>query len=332
MTWLVTGGAGYIGAHVVHALVSKGHRVVVVDDLSTGRAEIIPEGVRLVRGSILEATVLDEAFRGGVSGVIHIAGYKYAGESVHRPLHTYQQNVVGMMTLLEAMERHGVSTILFSSSAAVYGEVAVPVITEDHPKNPASPYGESKLIGEWLLADQARATGLTHCSLRYFNVVGSGVPGAYDTSPYSLMSLVFGAVQRGEAPKIFGSDYPTPDGTCVRDYIHVQALADAHVVAAEKLLSGEPLLPAYNLGSGVGSTVLEVMSVVGEVTGSGLAPEMVERRAGDPPIVVASGDLAVRDIAWRMDVSLHDMVASAWREYAAAHGRDRGKPLTGGAG
>lgn len=320
MTWLVTGGAGYIGAHVVHALVSRGHQVVVVDDLSTGRAEVIPDSVTLVRGSILDASVLDEAFAGDISGVIHIAGYKYAGESVARPLHTYQQNVVGMVSLLEAMERHGVDTILFSSSAAVYGDVDVSVITEDHPKNPASPYGESKLIGEWLLADQSRATALAHTSLRYFNVVGSGVAGVYDTSPYSLMSLVFGAVARGEAPKIFGSDYPTRDGTCVRDYIHVHALAEAHVVAAEKLLDGVALLPAYNLGSGVGSSVLEVMSVVSEVTGSGMSPEMVARRPGDPATVVASGELARRDLSWQMDVPLADMVQSAWLEWSTAHG------------
>jgi UDP-glucose 4-epimerase len=320
MTWCVTGGAGYIGAHVVSALVSRGHQVVVIDDLSTGRAEVIPDGVTLVEGSILDDSALDKALSDGVDGVIHIAGYKYAGESVDRPLHTYQQNVVGMVRLLEAMERHRVGTILFSSSAAVYGEVDVEVITEDHPKNPASPYGESKLIGEWLLSDQGVATGLTHSSLRYFNVVGSGLPGVYDTSPYSLMSLVFGAITRGESPKIFGSDYPTRDGTCVRDYIHVQALADAHVVAAEKLLEGTPLLPAYNLGSGVGSSVAEVMAAVAEVTGVTFSPEMVARRPGDPATVVASGGLAARDLDWRMDVPLHDMVDSAWREYAAANG------------
>jgi UDP-glucose 4-epimerase len=320
MTWLVTGGAGYIGAHVVHALVRHGHSVIVIDDLSTGRREVVPEGVRLVQGSILDDAALDEAFAEGVSGVIHIAGFKYAGVSVDEPLHTYRQNVVGMVRLLAAMERHGVSTILFSSSAAVYGEVAVDVVTEDHPKNPSSPYGESKLIGEWLIADQAAAVGLAHCSLRYFNVVGSGVSGVFDTSPYSLMSLVFGALSAGSPPKIFGSDYPTRDGTCVRDYIHVATLAEAHVVAAEKLLAGEALAPAYNLGSGVGSSVAEVMECVSSVTGIAFEPERVDRRPGDPATVVASGDLAAKDLGWDMSVSLHDMVSSAWREYAGAHG------------
>jgi UDP-glucose 4-epimerase len=319
MTWLVTGGAGYIGAHVVHALVREGLGAVVIDDLSTGRREVVPDGVPLVVGSILDAPALDEAFSHGVTGVIHIAGFKYAGVSVEQPLHTYNQNVVGTVALLEAMERHAVSTILFSSSAAVYGEVDVPLITEDHPKNPASPYGESKLIGEWLLADQGVARGVAHCSLRYFNVVGSGVDGVYDTSPYSLMSLVFGALVAGDQPKIFGSDYPTRDGTCVRDYIHVQPLAEAHVVAAQKLHAGESLLPAYNLGSGVGSTVAEVMDQVARVTSRSVDPQRVQRRPGDPAMVVASGDLAARDLGWSMGVPLEEMVSSAWREYDRAH-------------
>ena len=324
MTWLVTGGAGYIGGHVVHALVADGEKVVVIDDLSTGRSEVIPEGVPLVVGSILDDAALDEAFSHGVTGVIHIAGFKYAGVSVDEPLHTYQQNVVAMVRLLEAMERHNVSTILFSSSAAVYGDVDVPLITEDHPKNPASPYGESKLVGEWIIADQAHARGLAHSSLRYFNVVGSGVPGIYDTSPYSLASLVFGALTEGRAPKVFGFDYPTRDGSCVRDYIHVQALAETHVVAAKKLAAGETLLPAYNLGSGVGSTVKEVMAMVASVTGIDFTPELVDRRPGDPATVVASGDRAKQDLGWSMSVSLEDMFGSAWREYAAAYGVSSG--------
>jgi UDP-glucose 4-epimerase len=320
MTWLVTGGAGYIGGHVVHALIRDGERVVVIDDLSTGRAQVVPEGVPLVRGSILDDAALDEAFRYGVTGVIHIAGFKYAGVSVDEPLHTYDQNVVSMVRLLTAMERRNVDTILFSSSAAVYGDVDVPLITEEHPKNPASPYGESKLIGEWLIADQARARGLRHSSLRYFNVVGSGVSGIYDTSPYSLTSLVFGALTGGERPKVFGSDYPTRDGSCVRDFIHVQALAEAHVVAAKKLAAGETLFPAYNLGSGVGSTVKEVMAVVARVTGVDFTPEIVDRRPGDPATVVASGDRAHRDLGWSMATPLEDMLGSAWREFSVANG------------
>lgn len=320
MTWLVTGGAGYIGGHVVSSLVSHGLTPVVIDDLSSGRREVVPPGVECVVGSILDPDALDQAFSHGVTGVIHVAGFKYAGVSVDEPLHTFRQNVEGTLRVLEAMERHGVETILFSSSAAVYGDVEVPVITEEHPKNPANPYGESKLIGEWLISDQARARNCCHSSLRYFNVVGSGVPGIYDTSPHSLMSLVFGALSRGEAPAIFGSDYPTRDGTCIRDYIHVQALADTHVVAAKLLAEGAPLAPAYNLGSGRGSSVKEVLDTVARVTGIAFSPRLVDRRPGDPATVVASGELAGRDLGWDMSVPLEEMIASSWREYVDANG------------
>lgn len=320
MKFLVTGGAGYIGGHTVHSLMRAGHEVVVIDDLSSGRADVVPEGVALVTGSVTNPAALDEAFGHGVDGVIHFAGFKHAGVSVEKPLLTYEQNVVGMLRLLEAMDRHGVNHIVFSSTSAVYGDVDAPVIVEDAPKNPASPYGESKLVGEWMLRDQGVATGLKHCSLRYFNVVGSGVPGIYDTSPYSLLSMVFTALSRGETPRMFGTDYDTPDGTCIRDYIHVQALADAHVSVAEKLVAGDDLLPAYNLGSGTGSSVAEMMTEVARATGIDFTPQADPRRPGDPMKVVASGDAAARDVGWTMEQSVADMVGSAWREFSAATG------------
>lgn len=323
MKFLVTGGAGYIGGHTVYSLVNAGHEVVVIDDLSSGRAEVLPEEVVLVRGSVTNPGALDEAFSHHVDGVIHFAGFKHAGVSVEKPLLTYDQNVVGMLRLLETMERAGVGHIVFSSTSAVYGDVDAPVIHEDAPKNPASPYGESKLVGEWILRDQGVATGLKHCSLRYFNVVGSGVPGIYDTSPYSLLSMVFAALGRGETPGVFGTDYDTPDGTCIRDYIHVQALADAHVQVAEKLVSGQPLQGAYNLGSGTGSSVAQMMTEVARVTGIDFEPEAWPRRAGDPMKVVASGEAAARDVGWTMQQSVAEMVSSAWREYSAAHGVSR---------
>lgn len=320
MKFLVTGGAGYIGGHTVHSLVAAGHDVVVIDDLSAGRAEVLPEEVVLVRGSVTNPGALDEAFSHGVDGVIHFAGFKHAGVSVEKPLLTYDQNVVGMLRLVEAMERAGVAHIVFSSTSAVYGDVDAPVIHEDAPKNPASPYGESKLVGEWILRDHGVATGLKHCSLRYFNVVGSGVPGIYDTSPYSLLSMVFAALNRGDTPQVFGTDYDTPDGTCIRDYIHVQALADAHVNVAEKLVAGEPLLPAYNLGSGTGSSVAQMMAEVAKATGVAFEPQAQPRRAGDPMKVVASGEAAARDVGWAMAQSVSEMVGSAWREFATVHG------------
>jgi UDP-glucose 4-epimerase len=313
MAWLVTGGAGYIGAHVVRAFRSVGLDVVVIDDLSSGIAAFVPEDVPFVRGSILDRAVLDRAFaEHAVEGVVHIAGFKYAGVSVQRPLHTYEINVTGTAVLLAAMAEAGVGRIVFSSSAAVYGTPDVDLVTETTPKHPESPYGESKLIGEWLLADQAVATGLAHTSLRYFNVVGSGAPDLYDASPHNLFPLVFEALLEGRTPRINGNDYPTPDGTCVRDYLHVADLAEAHVAAARRLAAGEPIEPVYNLGSGDGVSVGEIMRTVAAVTGIDFEPEIAPRRPGDPARIVASGELAARDLDWRMRHSLEDMVRSAW--------------------
>ncbi|MBU4215575.1 MAG: UDP-glucose 4-epimerase GalE [Actinobacteria bacterium] len=312
-TWLVTGGAGYIGSHVVRALAAQGWGTVVVDDLSSGHREFVPAEVPFVEASILATDRIASALRAyDVTGVIHLAGFKYAGVSVQRPLHTYEQNVTGTVHLLEAMASTGVGSIVFSSSAAVYGTPDVDQVTEATPTTPQSPYGQSKLIGEWLLADQARATGLAHTSLRYFNVVGSGAPSLYDTSPHNLFPLVFDALIEGRAPQINGDDYPTPDGTCVRDYVHVADLADAHVAAAAALTAGEPLEPVYNLGSGDGLSVREIMDTVAAVTGIDRAPVIAPRRPGDPARIVASGELAARDLGWRMTHTPTDMVSSAW--------------------
>ncbi|SDK51140.1 UDP-galactose 4-epimerase [Cryobacterium psychrotolerans] len=318
MAWLVTGGAGYIGAHVVRAFLAEGIEVVVIDDLSSGHAEFVPEGVPFVRGSILDVELLRRTFaEHDLSGVVHVAGYKYAGVSVQRPLHTYEQNVTATVTLLAAMQEAGVDRIVFSSSAAVYGTPRTDLVTEDTPKNPESPYGESKLVGEWLLRDQAVATGLRHTSLRYFNVVGSGATDLRDTSPHNLFPLVFEALAAGRTPRIFGDDYATPDGTCVRDYIHVSDLAVSHVAAAGRLDAGEPIEPVYNLGSGEGVSVGEIMATVAAVTGIDFAPAHEPRRPGDPDRIVASGELAARDLSWSMRHSLDDMVRSAWESHRA---------------
>jgi UDP-glucose 4-epimerase len=320
MTWLVTGGAGYIGSHVVQAFQQAGEPVVVIDSLSSGHPDFVPDDVPFVRGTILDGDLVRHALvQHEVTGVVHLAGFKYAGVSVTRPLLTYQQNVTGTATLLEQMDAAGVGRIVFSSSAATYGTPDVDLVTEQTPTRPESPYGESKLIGEWLLADQARARGLKHTSLRYFNVVGSAVPELYDTSPHNLFPLVLGKIAAGGVPQINGDDYTTPDGTCVRDYIHVADLAQSHLVAARALDAGQDLEPVYNLGSGTGVSVREIMTAVAEVTGRDFEPVIAPRRPGDPARIVASGDLAARDLDWRMRYSLRDMVASAW-EAQQRHG------------
>jgi UDP-glucose 4-epimerase len=318
VTWLVTGGAGYVGAHIVRALLDAGHDVTVIDDLSSGHAHFVPAGVPFVRGSILDRAALDEALAGDVDGVVHAAAFKYAGVSAARPLHAYRQNVSGTVELLQAMAVHGVRRIVYSSSAAVYGTPQADLVTEDSPTAPESPYGETKLISEWLLRDLAAATGLQHTSLRYFNVTGSAAPGVRDTSPHNLIPLLLTALASGSRPRIFGDDYPTPDGTCIRDYVHVADVARAHVAAAWRLTADLPTERAYNLGSGSGTSVAEIMTVAAQVTGTAAEPEICPRRAGDPARIVASGDLAARDLDWKNRHTIRDMIAAAWAAQQSA--------------
>ena len=319
MAWLVTGGAGYIGSHVVRAFLAEGIDVVVLDDLSSGHADFVPAGVPFIEGTLLDTALLAKTFaEHEISGVVHVAGFKYAGVSVTRPLHTYEQNVTATALLLAAMQDAGVGRIVFSSSAAVYGTPFTDLVTEETAKSPESPYGESKLIGEWLLRDQAVAAGLAHTSLRYFNVVGSGSAELRDTSPHNLFPMVFEALIEGRTPRINGNDYKTADGTCVRDYIHVADLAVSHVAAARRLDAGLAIEPVYNLGSGEGVSVGEIMSTVAAVTGIEFTPVIGPRRTGDPDRIVASGEMAARDLDWKMRHSLDDMVRSAWESRQAS--------------
>ncbi len=313
-SWLVTGGAGYIGAHVVRAFQAEGIRPVVLDDFSSGQRLFVPDDVTVVDGDIRDTElVTNTLINHDCEGVVHVAGFKYAGVSVERPLTTYSINVSGTANVLEAMDQAGVRNFVFSSSASVYGTPDVELVTEDAATHPESPYGESKLIGEWLIHDVEKARpDFRAVSLRYFNVVGSGTSEVFDVSPHNLFPLVVQALLEGHTPRINGDDYPTPDGTCVRDYVHVQDLAISHVAAAKALMAGRELLPVYNLGSGDGVSVRQIMDAFARVTGLDFTPDVAPRRPGDPARIVADGTAAARDLDWAMRHSLDDMVSSAW--------------------
>ncbi|MDR1790055.1 MAG: UDP-glucose 4-epimerase GalE [Propionibacteriaceae bacterium] len=319
-SWLVTGGAGYIGAHVVRVLAREGMRPVVLDNLASGFAKFVPEGIPFVKGDIRDTELVTNTLIDfDCVGVIHIAGFKYAGVSVQRPLKTYSNNVTGTASVLQAMYTAGVVNFVFSSSASVYGTPEVEIVTEDAALHPESPYGETKLIGEWLVDDLLRSRpGFRGVSLRYFNVVGSGTDEVYDASPHNLFPKVIEALLAGQTPIINGVDYPTPDGTCVRDYVHVQDLAHSHVIAAQALLDGRELLPAYNLGSGDGLSVRQIMDAFATQTGIAFTPEVAPRRPGDPARIVADGTAAARDLDWQMRHTVDQMVASAWSARQAA--------------
>ena len=318
MTWLVTGGAGYIGAHVVRAMVADGQSVVALDDLSTGDASRVDPRAAFERGTILDRAFVRRVLREhDVTGVVHIAAKKQVGESVADPLLYYRENVEGLVSLLEGCQTQGIDRFVFSSSAATYGLPDVELVTEETPGVPLSPYGETKLVGEWLLRDCATAYGLRTMSLRYFNVAGAASPDLGDPGVFNLIPLVFLALSKGERPRVFGADYPTPDGTCVRDYVHVADIADAHLVAAKALDAGEPGA-TYNIGRGEGSSVLDVLKVVEQVTGLDTAPEIVDRRPGDPARIVASVERIRQGLGFRAQHDLHDMVQSAWTAWQAA--------------
>ncbi|MFE5488233.1 UDP-glucose 4-epimerase GalE [Streptomyces sp. NPDC056527] len=325
MTFLITGGAGYIGSHVVRAMTQAGERVVVLDDLSTGYAERLPEGVPLVVGSTLDREVLDRTIaEHGVTGVVHLAAKKQVGESVEQPLHYYRENVQGLTVLLEAVAAAGVRNFLFSSSAAVYGMPDVDLVTEDTPCLPLSPYGETKLAGEWVVRAAGKAHGISTACLRYFNVAGAATPELADTGVFNLVPMVFERLDADEAPRIFGDDYDTPDGTCVRDYIHVEDLADAHLVAARKLAewaaAGEPRDLTVNIGRGEGVSVREMIDLINEITGHSVAPVVTPRRPGDPARVVAAADRIATELGWKARHDVRDMITSAWAGWVARRG------------
>ncbi|MEY2243912.1 UDP-glucose 4-epimerase GalE [Streptomyces sp. BF23-18] len=320
MTWLITGGAGYIGAHVARAMAESGERVVALDDLSSGKPNRLPENVPLVQGSSLDGDLLKRVLaEHGITGVVHLAARKQVGESVAEPTRYYQENVGGLATLLDAVAGAGVQRFVFSSSAAVYGNPDVDLIAEGTPCAPMSPYGETKLAGEWLVRAAGRAHGIATVCLRYFNVAGAGAPELADTGIFNIVPMLFDRLTRGEAPRIFGDDYPTPDGTCVRDYIHVADLAEAHLAAARRLTDGASGDLTVNIGRGEGVSVRELVALVAEVTGNPARPLAEPRRPGDAPRAVASAALAADELGWSARRGVREMVESAWRGWLLHH-------------
>ncbi len=314
MAVMVTGGAGYIGSHVVRLLKQRGDDVVIVDDMSNGVRSRV-EGLPVVEVD-LASPQAPEALRGvfadySVDSVIHFAAKKQVGESVERPLWYYQQNVGGLTNLLQAMEDSGIETLVFSSSAAVYGMPDVEMVRETTDCHPINPYGHTKLIGEWLIDAQMAAGRLSAVKLRYFNVAGTGWSDLADTAVMNLIPIVLNRFDQGQQPVVFGDDYDTPDGTCIRDYIHVADLAEAHISALDYLKGGNIRGTSFNVGTGTGASVLEVIDAVSKALGEDLEPVMADRRAGDPPQLIADPTAINADLAWKAQFTLDDIARSA---------------------
>jgi UDP-glucose 4-epimerase len=313
---LVTGGAGYIGSVITQRLIERGDVPVVLDNFSQGHREALPPGVEVVQADLADEAALATVFAGGaIEAVVHMAAVSIVGDSVRQPLRYYRENVANLLPFLEAMTRGGCGRIVFSSSAAVYGEPAEVPISEERPARPVNPYGSTKLMGERILADAA-ATGdgggaLRFISLRYFNVAGATQAAGEMHHPETHLIPRVLDVALGERPhvELYGTDYPTPDGTCIRDYIHVEDLADAHVLALDRTRTASGI---YNLGNNRGYSVREVIETTARVTGRKIAVENYPRRAGDPPQLIASHRKAADELGWRPRRGLEEMISSAW--------------------
>ena len=313
MVVLVVGGAGYIGSHTARALKAAGHEVIIFDNLSTG-FETLAAGFELIKGDILDGAVLARVLP-RTDAIMHFAARAYVGESVTNPKKYFHNNVEGGLSLLNSALDAGVKKIIFSSTCAVYGEPAKVPIEESTPRQPVNPYGVSKLFFEQALESYDRAYGFRFASLRYFNAAGadeSGEIGELHEPETHLIPLALSAAAGvGPELQVFGSDYPTPDGTCVRDYIHVNDLASAHLKALDHLAAGQESF-AVNVGTGTGASVQEVITAVEEVTGRRVARKIVPRRPGDPPILVANPAKAQALMQWKATRGLREVVATAW--------------------
>jgi UDP-glucose 4-epimerase len=321
MRVLVTGGAGYIGSVVAAQLVTAGHEVIVLDDLSTGYADAVPAGAAFIKGTLRDCAA--EVLADGIEAVLHFAAKSLVGESVAEPGKYWSSNLGSTIALLEAMREIGVRTIVFSSTAAVYGEPERTPITETDPARPTSPYGATKLAVDTTLTEFARLYGFGAASLRYFNVAGAyrsddgSWLGERHNPETHLIPNVLASVAAGGRVQVFGDDYPTPDGTCVRDYIHVTDLADAHLRALRSCLPGQHRV--YNLGSGTGFSVRQVIDVCAEVTGTKIGVDVTARRPGDPAVLVASSERIQAELGWRAGRDLRAMAADAW-EFTRSRG------------
>lgn len=322
MTILVVGGAGYIGAHVVRLLVNRGDEVVVVDDLTTGTKQRIG-AVPLVSFDIAAGDGrdrLEQVMREySVHAVINFAAKKRVGESVERPAWYFSQNVAGLANVLQAMEATDAQKLVFSSSAAVYGMPDVTSVDEQTPPAPINPYGQTKLAGEWLVDAAATAWGMRGVNLRYFNVAGAGWPDLGDPAALNLVTMVFERMDAGHDPLIFGDDYPTADGTCVRDYVHVLDLAEAHIAALDYLERDERPHSTFNVGTGSGASVREVINEISRASSRELNPEVVPRRAGDPPQLIADATRIQTTLGWGASRGLTEIIRSAWEAHEARH-------------
>lgn len=313
MIVLVIGGAGYIGSHTARALKRAGHEVIIFDNLSTGY-EFLASGFELIKGDMLDAKALKGSLS-RVDAIMHFAAHAYVGESVTNPRKYFRNNVEGGLALLNAALEADVKKIIFSSTCAVYGEPAKVPIAEDIPREPVNPYGVTKLFFEQALEAYGRAYGFRYVSLRYFNAAGADESGEigelHDPETHLIPLALSAAAGKGPELKVFGSDYPTPDGTCIRDYVHVNDLASAHVKALEHLAAGKNSFAA-NLGTGTGASVNEVITAVEKVTGKPVPRKIVPRRAGDPPALVANPARAQTLLEWEASRGLLDVVATAW--------------------
>ena len=318
MAILVCGGAGYIGSHAVHALIEKGEQVVIVDNLQTGHRGALNPKAKFYEGDIRDASVLDKIFtENKVEAVIHFAANSLVGESMEKPLLYFNNNVYGMQVLLEAMVRHGVDKIVFSSTAAVYGEPKRVPIHEDDETCPTNTYGETKLTMEKMMKWVSRANGVRYVSLRYFNAAGALPDGSigedHATETHLIPLILQVPTGRRDHITVFGDDYPTPDGTCLRDYIHVVDLADAHVLALEYLRKGGAS-DIFNLGNGQGFSVKEMIAAAEKATGRSIKVEIGARRAGDPAQLIASSEKARSVLDWKPQFTdVEQVIGTAWR-------------------